>query len=320
MFSHPVLRSVLAASFLLLGAGCAAQTGPGESTDSSEDELRTTYSDLVSTLGEAELEQWIAARIALASGFDQICGDTICSGDFSNLTTVRISCSATTKAHKLKDCAWVLGGSMERVDTRTGKITTDARVFTCKIPVASSAKAMLATLSAAGSGALNAPLPGTGKSFYDGLVDCFAGVSGVATPDQTATFYADMADYSWNLGETEGLAFQAGRRNLHQGFDDICGDSFCEGDYGDISPLRLVCSVNNNSKRVARCSWSFAAADMSVDSKGAIVARTTTRTCNIEMGISASALSTLLNGDDPLYANIPGKTTSINDALIDCLP
>lgn len=320
MFSHPVLWSVLAASFLVLGAGCAAEAGPGEPTDSSEDELRTAYSDLMGTLGEAELEQWIAARIALKSGFDDICGDTICSGDFSNLTTVRITCSATTKAHKMKDCAWVLGGSMERVDTRTGKITTDARVFTCKIPVASTSKAMLATLSAAGQNALRAPLPGTGKSFYDGLVDCFAGVSGVASPDQTATFYSDVADYAWSLGETEGLAFQAGRRALNQRFDDICGDSFCEGDFADISPLRLVCSVNNNTKRVARCAWSFAAADLSVDSKGAVVARTTTRTCNVEMGISASALTTLLNGDDPLYATIPGKTTSINDALIGCLP
>jgi hypothetical protein len=186
--------------------------------------------------------------------------------------------------------------------------------------VASSAKAMLDTLSAAGAGALRAPLPGTGKSFYDGLVDCFSGVSGVASPEPTATFYASMDDYSWNLGETQGLAWVAGRRNLDQGFDDICGDSFCEGDYADISPLRLVCSVNNNSKRVARCSWSFAAADMSVDSKGQVVARTTTKTCNIDLGISASALSTLLNGDNPLFATIPGKTTSINDALIDCLP
>lgn len=311
----------LAVLSLLSIAACAAPTGgpAAESTESSEDELRTSYGNLLETLGEADLDRWISARAALKTGFDNICGDTICGGDFSNLTTVRIACSSSTKALKMKDCAWVLGGSIDEVDGRTGKIVTTPRVFTCKIPVASNAKAMLDVLSAAGTNALNAPLPGTGKSFYDGLVDCFAGVSGPTPIPQTATFYSELGEYSWNLGETQGLAWSTTQRTLAQNFDDVCGDSFCEGEYSDFSALRLACSVNQNTKRVSRCTWSFAASDMSVDSRGSIVARTTTKKCNIEIGASATALATALAGDDPLNATLPGKTTSIYDALVGCL-
>ena len=311
---------VFAASIALVSlAGCASQTGPGENVDATEDELRTTYGNILETLPEAQLEQWIAARSALATGFDQICGDTICSGDFSNLTTVRIACSSTKATQKLKACTWVLGGSIDRVDSRTGKIITDARVFTCNIPVASSAKSMLDTLRAAGAGALQAPLPGTGQSFYDGLVSCFSGVSGVAVPEQPKTFYGELGDFEWTVSEAAGLAYLQGLRKLAQGFDDVCGDTFCEGDYSDITPLRLACSVNQSTKRVARCSWSFAAAELSVDSKGAVTARTAVKKCVVEVGSSATDFSALLSGDDPLNTKLPGRKTSIYDALVGCL-
>lgn len=313
--------SLVSFAFLTSMAACTAPVAPAEGDDtlSSEDELRTSYGNLLETLGEADLERWIAARSVLATGFDRICGDTICSGDYSNLSTVRIACSSTTKALKLKDCTWVLGGSIDEVDGRTGKIVTTPRVFTCKVPVASSAKSMLDVLSAAGQDALNAPLPGTGKSFYDALTDCFSGVSGPTPIAQTASFYTELGEYAWNLGDAQGTAWSEARRNLATGFDDACGDSFCEGDYADITPLRFACSVNQNTKRVARCTWSFAAADLSVDGSGRIVARTTTKRCNVEIGASASALITALSGDDPLHTTLPGRTTSIYDALVGCL-
>lgn len=319
MLSHP-FTSLAVVSLLSVAACTASSSAPGsDDVESSEDELRTTYGNLLETLGEVDLDRWMSARASLAAGFDRICGDTICGGDYSNLTTVRITCSSTAKARKMKDCAWVLGGSIDEVDGRTGKIVTTARAFTCKIPVASSAKSMLDVLSAAGDDALNAPLPGTGNSFYDALVGCFSGVVGPAPIAQTASFYGELGEYSWNVGETEGAAWSATQRTLARNFDDVCGDSFCEGDYSDFTPLRLACSVNANTKRVSRCTWSFVAANASVDSRGAVVAETTTKRCNIEVGATASALATALAGDDPLNAPLPGKTTSIYDALIGCL-
>src|SRR5262249_21339007 len=141
--------SLLFFAFVASGplAGCAAP--PGEDVSETEDAL-TTYGDLSSTLEGTDLDRWYAVRTALKQGFNRICGDTICSGDYSNLATVRITCSSTGVARKMKDCAWVLGGSIEYVDGRTGKLTSDARVFTCKIPVAGTATTMLSALADAG--------------------------------------------------------------------------------------------------------------------------------------------------------------------------
>jgi hypothetical protein len=49
------------------------------------------------------------------------------------------------------------------------------------------------------------------------------------------------------------------------------------------------------------------------------VTETTTKRCNIDVGAPASALATALSGEDPLHAKLPGKTTSIYDALVGCL-
>jgi len=306
------------ASLLLitLGAGCAAPAD--EDVEQNEDAL-TTYDDLWSTLDGDDLDRWFSVRAALETGFDRICGDTICGGDYSNLATVRIACSSTSQARKLKDCAWVLGGSIEHVDTRTGKLTSEARVFTCKIPVKGTAKTMLAKLSAAGDDALHTPLPGTGKSFYDGLVDCFDGVVGSPLPPPSdKNFYAELGDWAWEQSSDIGAAWSETTRGLAAGFDEICGDSFCEGEYPDITALRFACSVNRNTKRVSRCTWTFAAAETSVGARGEITVSTATKRCVVEVGAQAGDLMSALSSD-PLNATLPGRTTSIYDALIGCL-
>ena len=317
----PLPRALAALSAALLvtvaASGCAA---PAEEDAGVSEEALTTYGDLWSTLEGADLDRWYAVRSSLVAGFDRICGDTICGGDFSNLATVTLTCSSTSKARKMKDCLWVLGGSIEYVDTRTGKLTSEARAFTCKIPVAGSAKAMLSALESAGDDALNTPLPGTGASFYDGLVDCFDGVVGGPPPaGSDKQFYAELGDWAWEAGAEQGIAWSETKRRLADGFDQICGDSFCEGEYADITALRFACVVNRNTQRVSRCSWTFAAAETSVGAGGAITANSTTKRCVIEIGAKASDLTTALSGADPLNAHLPGKTTSIYDALIGCL-
>lgn len=309
--------------FAFLGAALLAASCGGsidnDGAEATEDELTTTYADLVETLPEADLERWVKVRAAIVAGFDRICGDTICSGDYSNLTTVRLTCSATTRARKLKACTWLLGGSIDYVDGRTGKITTEARAFECKIPVASTAKQMLDALEPMGDDALNTPLPGTGKSFYDGLVDCFSGVGGAPAPASTGDFYVELTDHLWSTDGDAAVAWLGTTRRLRARFDEACGDSFCEGEYPHIAPLRFVCAMNRNTKRVARCSWSFVGADTSVGAGGVIVARTMTKKCNVEIGGTASELTSALAGDDPLHAKLPGRSTSIYDALIGCL-
>ena len=138
-------------------------------------------------------------------------------------------------------------------------------------------------------------------------------------PTTTETFYVELNEYLWEADSDGAIAWQSTKRRLASQFDQACGDSWCEGEYPHIAPLRFVCSMNRNTKRVARCSWSFALAETSVGAGGTITARTTTKSCNVEVGASASELTTALNVDDPLRAKLPGKATSIYDALIGCL-
>lgn len=301
---------------MTLGLGCAAPAA--EDVSRNEDAL-TTYGDLWITLDGDDLERWYAVQSALERGFDRVCGDTLCSETYANLSTVRLACSSTEKALELKDCAWVLGGCVQHVDARTGEIGSDARVFTCKIPVAGTAKAMLDALGPAGEDALFVPLPATGKSFFDGLADCFAGASAPAAPAADGSSFAELADWAWERSSALAAAWSGGKGRLAENFDDICGDTFCEGEYADIVPLGLACSVERATERVSRCTWTFAAADLSVGARGEIFATTAAKRCVVEVDAPASHLVSALSGPDPLWATLPGKTTSIYDALFGCL-
>ncbi len=300
-----------------LGFGCASPAA--EDVAQNEDAL-TTYADLWITLDGHDLDRWYEVQSALKRGFERSCGETLCSGVWSSLSTVQISCSSTEKARKMKDCTWVLGGSVEHVDARTGELSSEARVFTCKIPVAGSAKAMLDVLSAAGDDALHAPLPGTGKSFHDGLVACFESVAAPSQPPRSdESLFVELAEWAKERSPGGGAAWSETKRRLARDFDEICGDTFCEGEYADIAPLGFVCSVERATERVSRCAWTFAAADLSVGARGEISAMTATKRCFVEVDARASDLLSALSVPEPLHAPLPGKTTSVYDALIGCL-
>jgi hypothetical protein len=109
---------------------------------------------------------------SLERGFDDICGDTFCEGDYANLTSLRFRCSVVAADGSLGTCVWVFAGSQEQVDPATGAISVDAKTFVCSLPVRGNARAFLDTLSNAGNEALYTPLPGTDASIYDALTTC----------------------------------------------------------------------------------------------------------------------------------------------------
>jgi hypothetical protein len=292
-------------------AGCASSRD-APSVSQEEDELRTTYGDLSTTLEEADVDRWMAVNQALRAGFDRICGDTFCEGDYANLSHIQLNCSSTAKAHKLKGCTWVFGASLEYVDPATGHITNDARVFTCNIPVAGNASSMLDALSAAGERALETPLPATGKSFYDALGDCFSGVVAGPPPAMDTGPHAE-------LGESRDVSWWEMKHRLVARFEQVCGDTFCEGDFANITALGFACSHDQDTDDVAECTWTFGGSNIDIGAKGKLEATTMTKTCSIPIGAKAAALESALAVDDPLQAPLPGRDTSIYDALIDCL-
>ncbi len=74
-----------------------------------DDALRAPrYVELESYLNEQspdDFGRWIDLKIALARGFDEICGDTFCEGDYTNLQPLGIRCSVAVRTGELSRCA-----------------------------------------------------------------------------------------------------------------------------------------------------------------------------------------------------------------------
>jgi hypothetical protein len=64
----------------------------------------------------------------------------------------------------------------------------------------------------------------------------------LVAPAAQAFPYVDLIDYPQQEANWDRFFALEGR--LQHGFDAICGDTFCEGEYSDIRALRLRCSVD----------------------------------------------------------------------------
>lgn len=127
---------------------------------------------------------------------------------------------------------------------------------------------------------------------------------------------------SWVRTDADVEAWYTLLANLRRNFDDICDDTFCEGDWSNIQALRFRCSVEMTTGAIGRCVWVFAASNEEVDpATGRIAVDTHTWRCRVPLarGTTLPGLLAALAGDEPLYAPLPRGTASIYDALIDCL-
>lgn len=135
-----------------------------------------------------------------------------------------------------------------------------------------------------------------------------------------AADYVDVSAYLQTDADIE--AWYALRHGLKRDFDEICGDTFCEGDYSNIESLRYVCSVHRVSGRIGTCGWTFAASDEMVDPLGGRIAvRHEGWFCKspIVAGTTIESLLEALGVEAPLYAALPSTTATLFDGLVDCL-
>ncbi|WP_295572433.1 hypothetical protein [Stenotrophomonas maltophilia] len=156
-----VLESTLRVVLLLLSAG-AAQAGPA---------FVDARDYPTSAMGH---ERFLAAERRLVRGFDNICGDTFCEGQYYNLWAMRLRCSVQRDTGVVGSCVWTFAGSDTRV-RNTGRIDVDLGSYACVLPVPPGTPlSQLLEVWETGSAddALHAPLPGTGQNTYDALVDC----------------------------------------------------------------------------------------------------------------------------------------------------
>jgi len=167
------LTSLFAVTLALSLAACGgAQPAAG---DGESDLTAAAYQDadeLISSSG-GDLDRWRGLKAQLETDFNDVCGDTFCEGDYSNLRPLSLRCSVTLKTGALKSCKYVFAGSYEEITGSTGTVKVTARTFSCAFTTTATPKALMdALLSAGSTPALRRVLPGNTKSIYDSLVGC----------------------------------------------------------------------------------------------------------------------------------------------------
>ncbi|MBU2049466.1 hypothetical protein [Stenotrophomonas rhizophila] len=117
-------------------------------------------------------ERFRAVEARLVGGFNDVCGDTFCEGEYHNLQALRFRCSVEAASGRVEECVWTFTGSTARVDAASGAIVVDARTWACRAPLAANTQLPVLLQTLEQGQALHAPLPGTPDSMYDGLTEC----------------------------------------------------------------------------------------------------------------------------------------------------
>ena len=138
----------------------------------------------------------------------------------------------------------------------------------------------------------------------------------------SAARYLDAIEYLGAHNDAGLEAWLTLTQALRRDFDGVCGDTFCEGDYSDLQPLSLRCSVAVKTGALHACTWSFAGSLGQVTaSTGTLKVNSRTYACPLPVTGTLEALLQALNapGDLPaLRRPLPGSPGSIYDALGDC--
>lgn len=91
---------------------------------------------------------------------------------------------------------------------------------------------------------------------------------------------------------------------LAKSFEDVCGDTFCEGDY-DLSALSIFCSVSSGGI-VTQCAWVFIGSYSNISTKtGALGLKRKMFSCRLPLARGTTVLAVTGN-DDPIQSPLPG--------------
>lgn len=158
-----MLRNALAAALFILPAAAFAQVTPAP----------VRYVDAIDwPASEQGMDRFLAAEVRLNAGFDKICGDTFCEGEYGNLRPMQLRCSVDSTKGTMKQCLWLFSGSTAAVNPKSGAVQTAAKLYKCKLLLAKDTPVDKFYEMMDGDDALHAKLPMSRYSVYDGLVGC----------------------------------------------------------------------------------------------------------------------------------------------------
>lgn len=162
------LRLSLAASLaLLLPVSVGTRAAPAQAASGP-------YLDARIYLSGAQLDAWYEMTRRLKINFDDVCGDTFCEGEYSNIEALRYNCSVDRASGHIGMCAWTFAASNEEVEPASGNILVQQGAWRCRTPLEQNVAIGELMSALAGNMPMYAPLPGSNRTIMEGLVDdCF---------------------------------------------------------------------------------------------------------------------------------------------------
>jgi hypothetical protein len=311
------MRTIFA-SLLAFSTACAAGGDDLELETRVEEAGATTYVDIIDFTGFEG--RWYDVERHLNAAFDDICGDTFCEGEYSNIVPLSVGCSVSSKIGKVRDCVWTFAAATIEVDRRAARVLVDRPTFQCPIHVATTAPRLMDLLD--GEDPLDVALPGA-PTLMEQLGECFEHPLG-ATPlvhaSEGRESYVAASDYY--VSDARREQWRAAQAGLKAGFDNICGDTFCGSDFGDLQVLGFECAITKSTGNVKECAWVFGGSWHLVPERGGWL-QTTSKTwsCPVPVHGTLPQLIQVLTAPGRQPASdrpLPGTGKSAYEALLDC--
>jgi len=140
-------------------------------------------------------------------------------------------------------------------------------------------------------------------------------------PTPAAARYVDAID--WPTQEAGLERFEKLEEHLVNAFNFICGDTFCEGEYGNLRSTQLRCSVDSTKGTMKQCLWTFSGSTNSINGKsGAVQINAKLFKCKLPLAkdVPVEAFyEALESSKTPLEAKLPMGRKSVWDGLLACL-
>lgn len=144
----------------------------------------------------------------------------------------------------------------------------------------------------------------------------------ISTSTVASPRYSEIRHYLSENNTSKLTQWDQIESRLVQQFDDICGDTFCEGKFSDYFSLDLRCSVENATQIVKNCLWSFAATETYLDPlSGLYETQSQAFSCVIQLNINVDDVISSLSSRSSfiLDTELPQGVPSFYQQLIDCL-
>jgi hypothetical protein len=247
-------------------------------------------------------------------------------GAFANaghagITSLGLECSVTSKIGSVHDCVWTFAGEAHAADGTNATIATSQPWYECHVYPKTTLAKLDAQLSAS-TDPLHEILLGTTETFDGALADCFMHPKGgTAISVASGTTYVEASDYY--RSDAYRAEWEKAKAALKFGFDQVCGDTFCGGDYGNMQSLAFVCSVTRSSGNIKECAWLFTGSYALPTKTGAMPVSEKSWRCEVPVKGTVSQLMSVINAtnvtDDVLHRALPGGSATAYDALLNCL-